>query len=326
MEIEKSLNLNSNIAFVFPGQGSQHIGMGKDFFENFNEARHILEESSDILKQDMKDLILGGNESELNLTENTQPALLTVSIAILRVIEKEFGLKPKCVSGHSLGEYTANVSAGSIDFNYALLIVKKRGLFMQTACPVGFGKMAAVIGLDEGIIKNVIKEVNTSKNEEGVFIANLNSSVQTVISGISSFIDETCALLKEKGAKKIVTLPVSAPFHTPFMAKAKENLSSFIDPSRFNDAGFEIFSNATSLNYFKKDDAVRLLLEQITSPVMWKDLVINMEKISGVAKFIEIGPSNVLSGLIKRIDKNADAVSINSVGSLKEFEKIKLEN
>jgi [Acyl-carrier-protein] S-malonyltransferase (EC 2.3.1.39) len=116
MEIEKSLNLNSNIAFVFPGQGSQHIGMGRDFFENFNEARHILEESSDILKQDMKDLILGGNESELNLTENTQPALLTVSIAILRVIEKEFGLKPKCVSGHSLGEYTANVSAGSIDF------------------------------------------------------------------------------------------------------------------------------------------------------------------------------------------------------------------
>ena len=323
METEKFSNLNSNIAFVFPGQGSQHIGMGKDFFENFSEARYVLEESSDVLKQDMRDLILEGDESALNLTENTQPALLTVSIAMLRVIEKEFGLKPKCVSGHSLGEYTANVSAGTVDFGYALLIVKKRGFFMQTACPVGFGKMAAIIGLDDAIIKDVIREVNTSKNKEGVFIANLNSSIQTVISGISSFIDETCVLLKEKGAKKIVTLPVSAPFHTPFMDKAKESLSSFIDTKRFSDADFEIYSNATALGYFKKDDALRLLLEQITSPVMWKDLILNMKKISSVDKFIEIGPSNVLSGLIKRIDKSVYTVSINSVDSLKELETIK---
>ena len=318
--MEKSSN--SNIAFVFPGQGSQHAGMGKDIFENFNEARLILEESSDTLGLDMKSLILGDDGAALNLTENTQPALLTVSTAILRVIEKETGLKPVCVSGHSLGEYSANVSAGSVDFSNALLIAKKRGFFMQTACPVGFGKMAAVIGLNENTIKTAIGEVNHLKNEEGVFIANINSEIQTVISGMSSFVDEACLLLKERGAKKIVVLPVSAPFHTPFMESAKENLSSFIDRGWFRDAECDIFSNAASLNYSKKDDAVRLLLEQIVSPVMWKDIIVNMEKISGVSKFIEVGPSNVLSGLIKRIDKNADILSVNSVSAVKELESL----
>jgi [acyl-carrier-protein] S-malonyltransferase len=315
---------NSNIAFVFPGQGSQHTGMGKDIFENFGEARLILEESSDTLGLDMKSLILGDDEAALNLTENTQPALLTVSIAILRVLEKETGLKPVCVSGHSLGEYGANVSAGSVDFSNALLITKKRGFFMQTACPVGFGKMAAVIGLDENIIKTAIDEVNHLNNKAGVFIANINSAIQTVISGISSFVDETCSLLKERGAKKIVILSVSAPFHTPFMEGAKENLSSFIDKGWFRDAECDIFSNATSRNYSKKEDTVRLLLEQIVSPVMWKDIIVNMEKISGVSKFIEIGPSNVLSGLIKRIDKNADVISVNSVSAVKELESLRI--
>ena len=318
--MEKSSN--SNIAFVFPGQGSQHAGMGKDIFENFNEARLILEESSDTLGLDMKSLILGDDGAALNLTENTQPALLTVSTAILRVIEKETGLKPVCVSGHSLGEYSANVSAGSVDFSNALLIAKKRGFFMQTACPVGFGKMAAVIGLNENTIKTAIGEVNHLKNEEGVFIANINSEIQTVISGMSPFVDEACLLLKERGAKKIVVLPVSAPFHTPFMESAKENLSSFIDRGWFRDAECDIFSNAASLNYSRKDDAVRLLLEQIVSPVMWKDIIVNMEKISGVSKFIEVGPSNVLSGLIKRIDKNKDVLSVNSVSAVKELESL----
>ena len=318
--MEKSSN--SNIAFVFPGQGSQHTGMGKDIFENFGEARLVLEESSDILGLDMKSLISGDDEAALNLTENTQPALLTVSIAILRVIEKETGLKPVCVSGHSLGEYSANVSAGSVDFSNALLITKKRGFFMQTACPVGFGKMAAVIGLDQNIIKTAIDEVNHSKNKPGVFIANINSAIQTVVSGVSSFVDELCLLLKERGAKKIVILSVSAPFHTPFMESAKENLSSFIDKGWFRDTECDIFSNATSMNYSKKDDAVRLLLEQIVSPVMWKNIIVNMEKISGVSKFIEIGPSNVLSGLIKRIDKNADVLSVNSVSTVKELKSL----
>jgi [acyl-carrier-protein] S-malonyltransferase len=313
---------NSNIAFVFPGQGSQHIGMGKDVFENFAVARSVLEESSDILGLDMKNLILGNDEAALNMTENTQPALLTVSIAILKSIQKEFGIRPACVSGHSLGEYSANVCAGSIDFDKALLITKKRGFFMQNACPLGFGKMAAVIGLEESVIKSAIDSVNASKGESGVFVANFNSPVQTVISGLSSSIDEACLTLKGRGAKRIVFLPVSAPFHTPFMEVAKDNLAAFIGENWFRDAECDVFSNVTSMSYYKKEDAVRLLLDQIVSPVRWTDIIINMEKTPDVANFIEIGPSNVLSGLIKRIDKNADALSVNSLSGIKELEKI----
>lgn len=317
--------LNSNVAFVFPGQGSQHIGMGKDIFENFTEARLILEESSDILGLNMKTLILGSDEAVLNMTENTQPALLTVSIAILRAMQKEFGISPVCVSGHSLGEYTANVFAGSVNFSRALLITRKRGFLMQNACPVGFGKMAAIIGLKEDIIKSVIDTVNESNNKAGVFEANFNSPVQIVISGLSSFIDEACPLLKERGAKRIAVLPVSAPFHTPFMESAKENLSNFIEKDWFKDAECDIFSNSSSMNYSKKEDAVRLLLEQIVSPVRWTDIIVNMKKMFDVSRFIEIGPSNVLSGLIKRIDKNADVMSVNSVSGIKELEKLKIQ-
>ena len=313
--------INSNIAFVFPGQGSQHIGMGKDIFENFNEARLVLEESSDALGMDMKKLIFGDDEGLLNLTENTQPAILTVSIAILKAMQKETGLNPVCVSGHSLGEYSANVFAGSLDFLHALLITKKRGVFMQNACPVGFGKMAAIIGLDEDIIKSVINKINGSAHKGRVFIANFNSPVQTVISGEAPSVDEACAILKERGAKKTVVLPVSAPFHTPFMEEARSNLSAYFKEDWFSDAHCEIFSNATSLNYSKKNDAVKLLLEQITSPVRWSESVLNMKKIFNVSTFIEVGPSNVLSSLIKRIDKEVDSLSINSVSTLKELEK-----
>ncbi len=318
--------VNSNIAFVFPGQGSQHTGMGKDIFENFSEARLILEESSDVLGMDMKKLILGDDEGLLNLTENTQPAILTVSIAILKAIQKETGLNPVCVSGHSLGEYSANVFAGSLDFLHALLITKKRGVFMQNACPVGFGRMAAIIGLDEDTIKSVINKINGLDNKDKVFIANFNSPVQTVISGESSSVDEACAVLKERGAKKTVILPVSAPFHTPFMEEAKGNLSAYFKEDWFSDAHCEIFSNAASLNYSKKNDVIRLLLEQITSPVRWSESVLNMKKIFNVSTFIEIGPSNVLSSLIKRIDKGVNSLSVNSVATLKELEKFLLVN
>ncbi len=320
--MEKSINLkNSNIVFIFPGQGSQHIGMGKDIFENFNIARLILEESSDVLGMDMKKLILGDDENLLNLTENTQPAILTVSIAILKTIQKEYDLNPVCVSGHSLGEYSANVFAGSVDFLHALLIAKNRGAFMQTACPVGFGKMAAIIGLDAGIIKSVIDNINDPDNKEQVFVANFNSPVQTVISGKSSAVDKACAIFKEHGAKRVVILPVSAPFHTPFMEEAKSNLSAYFKEDWFSDARYEIFSNATSLNYSKKNDVIKLLLEQITSPVRWSESVLNMKKIFNVSGFIEIGPSDVLSSLIKRIDKGVNSLSINSVSTLKELEK-----
>ena len=311
----------SNIAFVFPGQGSQHIGMGKDIFENFNEAALVLEEASDTLGVSIKSLVMGDDEAALNLTENTQPALLTVSMAILRAVQKELEIKPVCVSGHSLGEYSANVFAGSVAFDKALSITKKRGFFMQNACPVGFGKMAAIIGMEENAIKSVIDGLNSAEGKDSVFAANFNSPVQTVISGLSSQVDEACARLKEKGARRASVLSVSAPFHTPFMEEAKRNLADYMQSGWFSDAETEIFSNATSLNYSKKYEAVKLLLEQITSPVRWSESVLNMEKLFNVGVFIEIGPSNVLGSLIKRISKTAAVLSVNSVSGIKELEK-----
>jgi [acyl-carrier-protein] S-malonyltransferase len=336
---------NKEIAFVFPGQGSQYIKMGKDFFDNFSEYKIILEEASDTLKIDMKKLILGDDENMLNLTENTQPAILTVSIAILNIIQKEFEINVSTASGHSLGEYSANVFAGIIKFKNALLITKKRGELMQSACPVGFGKMAAIIGLPPEIIEETVNQINykysgtyndnsdtinnnnidTDKISKGtVFVANYNSPNQSVISGKVEDVENTCDLLKEKGAKKIVYLPVSAPFHTPYMQDAAKGLEDFINKGWFNDSstGAVIFSNVDGLNYSKKNDAINYLLRQITSPVRWVDCVINMKKIKNIKVFIEIGPSNVLTGLIKRIDKEAVSYSVNSVESFKELAKI----
>lgn len=312
---------NSKIGFVFPGQGSQHIGMGKEVVENFAEARLAFEEASDTLGINMNKLIFGDDEKSLNLTENTQPAILSVSIAILNVINKEFGLEPACVSGHSLGEYSANVFANSVNFQKALLITRKRGIFMQEACPVGFGKMAAVIGLGREEIKEVIS-VNFPDSDPMVFIANYNSPIQAVISGEAKAVDLVCNGLKERGAKRIVFLPVSAPFHTPFMERAKENLAGFIEEDWLKDADYPVFSNATSSDYKTREDVLKLLLDQIVSPVMWEDVIFNMEKSFGVDTFVEIGPSNVLSSLIKRIDRNARTISVNSITGLKELEDL----
>lgn len=317
--MEKSVN--SNIAFIFPGQGSQHIGMGKDIFENFSEARLVLEEASDVLNVDMRRLILGDDEDLLNLTENTQPALLTVSIAILRVMQKEYDIVPVCVSGHSLGEYSANVFAGSLDFPHALLITRKRGTLMQNACPPGFGKMAAIIGMNESAVVSVIKEINGSNNECKVFAANFNSPIQTVISGKSASIDAACDIFRERGAKRVVILPVSAPFHTPFMKDAKVSLSAFFLEDWFSDARYEIFSNASSMNYSKKNDVIKFLLEQITSPVRWSESILNMKKLFNISVFVEVGPSNVLGSLTKRIDKKVGSLSVNSVATLKGLGK-----
>ncbi|RZD17080.1 MAG: [acyl-carrier-protein] S-malonyltransferase [Candidatus Acididesulfobacter guangdongensis] len=326
-----------NIAFVFPGQGSQHIKMGKDFYDNFQEYKIILEEASDTLKIDMKKLIFGDDENMLNLTENTQPAILTMSVAILNIIKNEFDINNISVaSGHSLGEYSANVFAGIIKFKNALLITRKRGELMQSACPVGFGKMAAVIGLSAEIIEDTVSEINNRSGSFGdgernrgaikgtVFIANYNSPVQSVISGKAEDIETACELLKEKGAKKIVYLPVSAPFHTPYMEDAAIGLRNFINPEWYNDSynNIEIFSNVDGSGYSKKNDAINYLLLQITSPVRWIDCVVNMKKNKNVNTIIEVGPANVLAGLVKRIDKEILSYSVNSVESFKGLKTI----
>lgn len=317
---------HNNPAYIFPGQGSHHIKMGKDIFDNFKTAELALEEASDTLNIDMRKLILGEDESMLNLTENTQPAILTLSVAILNVIKEEFDISASvvCASGHSLGEYSSNVFAGSIDFQHALLITRKRGELMQSACPAGFGKMAAIIGLSADVVSGAINELKNELNGENigdVYIANYNSTMQTVISGEANAVDKACSLLKTKGAKKIVYLPVSAPFHTPYMEKAEKGLSLFFKEEWFNDANVDIFSNVTGLNYLKKEDVIDLLLKQITNPVKWIDCVSNMKKLYNVSAFIEIGPSNVLSGLVKRISKDSIAFSVNSVETLKDLGK-----
>ena len=326
-----------NIAFVFPGQGSQHIKMGKDFYDNFSEYKVFLEEASDTLKIDMKKLTFGDDENMLNLTENTQPAILTMSIAILNIIKNEFNINNiSAASGHSLGEYSANVFAGIIKFKNALLITRKRGELMQSACPVGFGKMAAVIGLSAGIIEDTVNEINNKSGRIGdgekngsavkgtVFIANYNSPVQSVISGKAEDIETACELLKEKGAKKIVYLPVSAPFHTPYMEDAATGLKNFINPEWYNDSdnNIKIFSNVDRNSYSKKNDAINYLLLQITSPVRWIDCVVNMKKNKNVNTIIEVGPANVLTGLVKRIDKEILSYSVNSVESFKGLKTI----
>jgi [acyl-carrier-protein] S-malonyltransferase len=325
-----------NIAFVFPGQGSQHIKMGRDFYDNFPEYKIVLEEASDTLKIDMKKLVFGDDENMLNLTENTQPAILTMSVAILNIIKNEFDINISVASGHSLGEYSANVFAGILKFKNALLITRKRGELMQSACPVGFGKMAAIIGLSAEIIEDTLNEINNNSDSPGnsdrkgravkgtVFIANYNSPVQSVISGKAEDIEKTCELLKEKGAKKIVYLPVSAPFHTPYMEDAAIGLKNFMDPEWYNDSenNIEIFSNVDGKNYSKKNDAINYLLLQITSPVRWIDCVINMKKNKNVNTIIEVGPANVLTGLIKRIDKEILSYSVNSVESFKGLKTI----
>jgi [acyl-carrier-protein] S-malonyltransferase len=317
---------HNNLAYVFPGQGSQHIKMGKDIFDNFKTAGLILEEASDTLDINMKKLILGDDESLLNLTENTQPAILTVSVAILNVIKEEFDISASvaCTSGHSLGEYSSNVFGGSIDFRHALLITRKRGELMQSACPVGFGKMAAIIGLTADVINATINELKNEvngKNTGDVYIANYNCIAQTVISGEANAIDKTCSLLKTKGAKKIVYLPVSAPFHTPYMEKAEKELRSFFKEEWFDDTNVDIISNVTGLNYSKKEDVINLLLKQVANPVKWIDCVSNMKRLYNVNVFIEIGPSNVLNGLIKRIAKDSIAFSVNSIETLKDLGK-----
>ncbi len=326
-----------NTAFVFPGQGSQYIKMGKDFYDNFSEYKIFLEEASDTLKLDMKKLIFGDDENTLNLTENTQPAILTMSIAILNIIKNEFGINNISVaSGHSLGEYSANVFAGIIKFKNALIITRKRGELMQNACPVGFGKMAAVIGLSAEIIEDTVNEMNNKSGSFGdgernrnalkgtVFIANYNSPVQSVISGKAEDIEKTCELLKEKGAKKIVYLPVSAPFHTPYMEDAAIGLKNFMNPEWYNDSddNIEIFSNVDGNSYSKKNDAMNHLILQITSPVRWIDCVVNIKKNKNINKIIEVGPGNVLTGLVKRIDKEILSYSVNSIESLKGLKTI----
>jgi [acyl-carrier-protein] S-malonyltransferase len=289
--------------------------MGKDLAENFPQARHAFEEANDALGMDLAKLCFDGPEEDLKLTANTQPAIVTTSIAALRVMQEEAGLVADYVAGHSLGEYAALVCAGALSFEDAVRTVRQRGNFMQDAVPVGVGTMAAIIGLDAQVVDEVCDEV---AQQEVVAPANYNSPGQIVIAGHIAAVERAMALAKERGAKRALPLPVSAPFHCRLMEPAARQLEAVLGEVSVSDLTCPVISNVEATPN-RKAGAVRdLLVKQVYSPVRWEESVRTMTA-QGVDRFIEIGPGKVLSGLIKRIARGSKIQNIGTVDDLKSF-------
>jgi len=303
------------IAFVFPGQGSQYAGMGKELADNFAVARQVFEEADDALGMGLSNLCFNGPDEDLKLTTNTQPAILTSSVAVLRVIEQETGLKPDFVAGHSLGEYSALVAAGGLGFADAVQTVRKRGAFMQEAVPVGVGAMAAIMGFDRAALEEVCAE---AAQGEVVSPANFNSPVQVVIAGHTGAVERAVALASERGAKRAMLLPVSAPFHCSLMTPAGERLSEVLDTLEVGALSAPVVSNVEATPNADPARIKDLLVKQVSAPVLWDESVAQMAN-DGVERFVEIGPGKVLSGLIKRIAKGASTQNVEDLASLKRL-------
>ena len=301
------------IAFVFPGQGSQYAGMGKDMADNFPAARQVFEEANDALGFDLATLCYNGPEDELKLTTNTQPAILTVSTAALKVLEQESGLRPAYLAGHSLGEYSALVAAGALSFADAVRTVRQRGAFMQEAVPVGVGAMAAILGLDTVELEAVCRE---AAQGQVVSPANFNSPGQVVIAGHATAVERAIELAKAKGAKRAMPLPVSAPFHCSLMLPAGERLREVLAGIAVGPLRTPVVSNVEAAPNSDVGRVKELLVAQVSAPVRWDESVQKMAEL-GVERFIEIGPGKVLAGLIKRIAKGAAAQSVEDMAGLK---------
>ncbi len=296
------------IAFLFPGQGSQHAGMGKDLADNFPVAKQVFEEANDALGFDLASLCYNGPEEDLKLTANTQPAILTTSIAALRALESETGLTPAFAAGHSLGEYSALVCAGALDFADAVRTVRQRGTFMQEAVPVGTGAMAAILGLDLETLSTVC---NNAAQGQVVSPANYNSAGQVVIAGHTDAVNRAIELAKESGAKRAMPLPVSAPFHCSLMTPAGERLAEVLNSIAVNEMSVPVVTNVEAA---PNQDAARvreLLVQQVSAPVRWEETIACMIN-AGVQRYIEIGPGKVLSGLVKRMAKDGTVQNVQS--------------
>lgn len=297
-------------AFIFPGQGAQVVGMGKDFYEKYEESREIFDKASELLGFDMKELCFE-NEKDINITEYTQPALLTVSVAILRVLEQK-GIRPDVCAGLSLGEYCAMVASEVMSFEDAVKTVRQRGILMQEAVPLGVGAMCAVLGLDGETVNKVCQGV------DDVYVANYNCPGQIVISGKAEAVEQAAGLLKEAGAKRCMMLNVSGPFHSPLLREAGDKLAEVLKDVKLND-GFTIpyVTNVTA-EYVNTTEEIReLLRKQVSSSVMWQQSVENMIA-KGVDIFVEIGPGKTLAGFMKRINKEVRMVNIGSVEDLEK--------
>jgi [acyl-carrier-protein] S-malonyltransferase len=296
-------------AFLFPGQGSQKIGMGRALQEAFPEARAVFEEADAVLGRSLSRLCFEGPEAELALTANAQPAILTTSVAALRVLEKETGLRPDVVAGHSLGEYTALVAAGALELADAVRLVHLRGKFMQEALPEGLGSMAAILGLPAEQVAAACAEV-ASETGAVVSPANFNGAGQVVIAGARAAVDRAVQVLKERGAKRAIPLAVSAPFHCALMRPAAERLAGELERLRLERPRVPVVTNVEAAPNQDPDRLRALLVEQVTAPVRWEESMQKLEAL-GVTEAIELGAGAVLAGLLRRI---VPTLKVTSVG------------
>ena len=302
----------AKIAYIFPGQGSQSVGMGKDLFDNFPAAKQVFEEANDALGFKLSEICFAGDEADLQLTANTQPAILTVSIAAFRAMEAEDFPKPDFVAGHSLGEYSALVAANALSFADAVRTVRKRGTYMQEAVPVGVGAMAAILGADAATVENICRE---AAEDQVCSPANFNSPSQIVIAGNAEAIDRAIELAKEKGAKRAIKLNVSAPFHCALMLPAQEKLAHDLAEIEYNDLRFPIIENVSAEENSSGERVKTALTEQVSNPVLWSQSLENLIG-KGVKTFVEVGAGKVLSGLVRQISRDVRGLNVENSESL----------
>lgn len=311
-------------AFVFPGQGSQAVGMGKELSDNSDIAKQVFEEVNDALDQKLSDLMFEGPIEELTLTYNAQPALMAASLAVVRVLDVEFGVKisevASYVAGHSLGEYSAHAAAGTISLSDTAKLLKLRGEAMQRAVPVGVGAMAAIMGAEFNVVEEIAAEASQG---EVCTAANDNADGQVVISGHKAAVERAMAIAKERGIKRAIPLPVSAPFHCPLMQPAADEMAAALASTAFNAPSVPVITNVSAAPESNPDALRQLLVDQITGRVRWRESVLKMGEI-GVTDLVEAGTGKVLSGLVRRINKEITGVSLQTMADIEAFaEQIK---
>ena len=302
------------MAFLFPGQGSQYVGMAKDICEEFSSVRELFEKASDILKYDLTDVCFSGPDEKLKQTAYTQPAIFVHSCALEMVLRENY-VRPSCAAGHSLGEYSALVSARALDFDYALGAIARRSTAMQADCDNSSGTMAAIIGMGYEDIREILRGL-----EETVVAANYNSPDQTVIAGEKGAVETACARLKENGARRAIMLPVSGAYHSPLMTASSRIMKEYIDGLIFADFDFPIYPNVSAEPALNGDSYGELLSRQILSPVLWHPTIKNMHR-DGVTCFAEIGPGKALQGMVRRSfgDDELEIMGVDTLDDLDHF-------
>jgi len=303
----------NKIAFVFPGQGSQYVGMGEDIYNNFDIAKEVFDKASDVLGYDMKELCFNSSDEKLKITEYTQPSILTVSYAIFKVLQEK-GIKPEAVAGLSLGEYSALTCVGGIDFGDALKIVTKRGKLMQEEVPQGKGTMAAILGLENKKVELACKKASKLGVVQAV---NYNCPGQLVIAGEVKAVEKAAEISKEYGAKKIIMLSVSAPFHTSLLAGAGEKLGKEIEKINLKEFDIPLVNNVKATYNKGKEDTLDALVKQVSNPVRWEESIRLLIK-DGIDTFIEVGPKKSLGKFIKKISKDVIILNVEDMASLEK--------